>query len=118
MNDASATGIVATVTPEKPPHTSGTLDAVQSSAITLREADEGTGTAVTSDVIQPRPERRRPGPRIANTNEPLIPLLRGDRESPQDCAAMRGDDMAPANGIVMGLLISGVFWLVILFILR
>ena len=31
---------------------------------------------------------------------------------------MRGDDMAPANGIVMGLLISGVFWLVIFFVLR
>jgi hypothetical protein len=119
MYDASATDIDVTITRETPPHTDVALDAAQSTVIAARDADEGNATdAVASDVIQPRPERRRSGPRIANTKDVLIPLLRGDVQFPQDSAPARGDDMAPARGIALGLLISAGFWLAMFFVLR
>jgi len=118
MYDASADTIGATITREKPSPSTVTLDAARSDAIALWEAYEGNRIAVTSDAIQPRPERRRPGRRIANTNEALIPLLRANRHLLQDSEAALQDDMAPANGILAGLLISGVFWLAIFFLLR
>ena len=62
-------------------------------------------------------ERRRPG-RIANVNPALIPLLRGeawllpDREEPQVF-----DDARAPTGIAVSVLISGMFWLAVSWII-
>ena len=107
MNHASATGIIPTVTPRKTAAHEWALDAVQSTAITLREVDEGTGPAGTSTLFD-HDRCRRPGPRMANTNEPLIPLL-GGQDHP-DCAAIREVAVWRRRmGLWMGRLISGVF---------
>ncbi len=62
-------------------------------------------------------ERRRPG-RIAKVNPALIPLLRGeagslpDREDHQD-----SDEVRAPTGIAVSMLISGMFWLAVFWII-
>jgi hypothetical protein len=58
-------------------------------------------------------ERRRPG-RIASP--PLIPLLRCSIAPAPDFEETREKEVAPARGIVFGVLISGLFWAVLIWI--
>jgi hypothetical protein len=56
-----------------------------------------------------RVERRRPG-RVENVSPELIPILRGINAPALHDDLDDMDDLAPARGIVTGLLISGVAW--------
>ena len=59
-------------------------------------------------------ERRRPG-RIADVSPTLIPLLRGS-DIPPDAEESLDNAMAPARGIVFGVLISVLFWAILMWI--
>ena len=59
-------------------------------------------------------ERRRTG-RIANVSPALIPLLRGSDVLP-DSEEYPDNAMAPARGIVFGVLISVLFWAILIWI--
>jgi hypothetical protein len=61
----------------------------------------------TADAL--RVERRRPG-RVENVSPELIPILRGINAPALHDDLDDMDDLAPARGIVTGLLISGVAW--------
>jgi hypothetical protein len=57
-------------------------------------------------------ERRRPG-RIENASPNLIPLLRGEGQQPCDDEAPGEHDLAPATGVAVAAVISGLIWLLI-----
>ena len=61
-----------------------------------------------------RSERRRPG-RIADVSPNLIPLLRGS-DIPPDPGESPDNAMAPARGIAFGVVISVLFWAVLVWI--
>ena len=57
----------------------------------------------------PNKDRRRPG-RVENVNPALLPLLRQDRLL-EDAAVQRDDDdLAPARGIGIGVLLGVLLW--------
>lgn len=68
--------------------------------------------AQVSDAPPMRLERRRPG-RIENLNPALIPLLRGEAKPPSDTEAVQEGDLAPATGIAVSVVLSGLAWVVI-----
>ena len=70
---------------------------------------------VRSPASHPRLERRRIG-REAEASPHLIPLLRGEAPASIGYDADRQDDLAPAKGIALGVVISAVFWLVLFLI--
>jgi hypothetical protein len=57
-------------------------------------------------------ERRRPG-RTENVNPALLPLLRGSEAPALDPDGYSENPLAPATGIMVGLLISGLIWTLI-----
>src|SRR5271165_2431743 len=61
-------------------------------------------------------ERRRPG-RLATVSPALIPLLRGGTVSSPVCEERRESDLAPAIGIAVSVLISGLIWALLLWII-
>jgi hypothetical protein len=61
-----------------------------------------------------KPERRRPG-RNPDVSPALLPLLRGDAPLPLPDQPGR-DDMRPARGIMIGVLISLLFWALMLWV--
>jgi hypothetical protein len=61
-------------------------------------------------------ERRRPG-RIATVSPALIPLLRGGTVSSPVCEERRESDLAPAIGIAVSVVISGLIWALLLWII-
>ena len=70
------------------------------------------------------PDRRRPG-RLSDVNAALIPLLRNP--GPDARAAVdaydeleprRREDLAPGQGIMVAMLLSGLFWAAVFFALR
>ncbi len=70
------------------------------------------------------PDRRRPG-RVQDVNAALIPLLRnpspGRRagvDAYDDLETRRREDLAPGQGIMVAVLISGLFWAAVFFALR
>jgi hypothetical protein len=63
-----------------------------------------------------RLERRRPG-RMADVPPSLIPLLRGDTEPSFDYEAPPGSDLTPATGIAVSVLISGLMWAILFWII-
>lgn len=62
------------------------------------------------------PERRRPG-RVENVNPALIPLLR--EETVRDDAVLEraGDDLDPARGIGVGIVLGVLLWAALAFAL-
>ncbi len=64
------------------------------------------------DDLPLRQERRRAG-RMANVHPALIPLLRGKGHQPCDDEALREGDLAPATGIAVAVVISGLIWFII-----
>ena len=60
-------------------------------------------------------ERRRPG-RIANVSPALIPLLRDGNTLSPDAEEFQEKELAPAHGIIIGALISALFWAVLIWI--
>ncbi len=67
-------------------------------------------------------ERRRAG-RLAGANPNLIPLLRSsatliEGEHDPDLVRFGSDQSAPARGIMIGLLLSGVIWAALLTAIR
>jgi hypothetical protein len=83
----------------------------------------GSKTAPTEQLAQ-APDRRRPG-RLHDVNAALIPLLRnptpGRRagiDAYDDLEARRREDLAPGQGIMVAVLISGLFWAALFFALR
>jgi hypothetical protein len=63
-----------------------------------------------------RLERRRPG-RMANVSPALIPLLRGQVRVPTDHEERRADALRPATGIAVSLLISGLIWALLIWLI-
>ena len=61
-------------------------------------------------------ERRRPG-RIATVSPALIPLLRGGTVSSPVVEERRANDLAPAIGIAVSVVISGLIWALLLWII-
>ena len=61
-------------------------------------------------------ERRRPG-RLATVSPALIQLLRGGTVSSPVCEERRESDLAPAIGIAVSVLISGLIWALLLWII-
>jgi hypothetical protein len=61
-------------------------------------------------------ERRRPD-RITTVSPALIPLLRGGTVSSPACEERRESDLAPAIGIAVSVLISGLIWALLLWII-
>ena len=61
-------------------------------------------------------ERRRSG-RIARVSPALIPLLRGSNGPSPVSEESQEKDMAPARGIVFGVLISGLFWAILIWMI-
>ena len=61
-------------------------------------------------------ERRRPG-RIATVSPALIPLLRGGAVSSPVCEERRESDLAPATGIAVSVVISGLIWALLFWII-
>jgi hypothetical protein len=60
-------------------------------------------------------DRRRPG-RIETVAPPLIPLLRDGNAPATDYEERRQDDLAPATGIAVSVLISGLIWAILIWI--
>ena len=60
-------------------------------------------------------KRRRPGGTAA-VSLSLIPLLRGSTEPPFDHEERRDSDLVPAIGIAVSVLISGLMWATLLWI--
>jgi hypothetical protein len=61
-------------------------------------------------------ERRRPGV-DASLSPALIPLFRGSNVLAPDSEEPQERGMPPARGIVFGVLISGMFWAVLIWII-
>ena len=74
-------------------------------------ADEREEVAVLN-APPSRVERRRPG-RVENVSPALIPLLRGETHPPSDDEVLRKDDLAPAAGIAVSVVLSGLVWFLI-----
>jgi hypothetical protein len=71
----------------------------------------GTESSAASQPLPVSSDRRRPG-RADYSNPALIDLLRGTPSAikPAEPQAERRDDLAPAKGILMGLLMVVPFW--------
>ena len=78
-------------------------------------SDEHNEVLVVKALPQSR-ERRRPG-RIANASRYLIPLFRGEIQTPCDDEIFQEHDLAAASGLAMSTLLSELVWLTIAFIL-
>jgi hypothetical protein len=61
-------------------------------------------------------ERGRPG-RIASVSSALIPLLRGSAVPVSSSERPQEHGVPPARGIVFGVVISGLFWAVLIWII-
>jgi hypothetical protein len=64
------------------------------------------------DALPLRQERRRAG-RMANVSRALIPLLRDEGQPTCDDEVLRDHDLAPATGIAVGVVLSGLIWFTI-----
>jgi hypothetical protein len=67
------------------------------------------------DADLPQSERRRPG-RVATVSRALIRLLRGVTVPATDHAERQQNDLAPATGIAVSALISGLIWAILIWI--
>ena len=65
-----------------------------------------------SDALPISRERRRPG-RIPSVNPALIPLLRGEDRPPCDYEVIQEHDLAPATGVAVSVVLSGLIWFAI-----
>jgi hypothetical protein len=63
-----------------------------------------------------RSERRRPG-RTKDISPNLIPLLRGGNEPSPGQEEQRDSDLAPATGIAVSVIISGLMWAILIWII-
>lgn len=97
----------------------------------MTDVSRGQGQAPTDNTLA---DRRRPG-RMANVNPQLIPILR--RSHPEKVALLPetdldkiegeqgalvaeqdADDLAPARGIMLAVLLGGLMWIAILWSLK
>lgn len=58
-------------------------------------------------------ERRRPG-RVDHPNPELLPLLRGEYSVPPVAPQPAEDDLSAARGILFGVLLGVLFWVILL----
>ena len=90
--------------------------------VSANEPEQPIRGRTVSDMPQPsneadaasplRVERRRPG-RMAVVSPHLIPLLRGTTEPLSDLKERGDNDLAPAIGIIVSVLISVVVWAIL-----
>jgi hypothetical protein len=73
--------------------------------------DKQEPSVAVEDAHPLQSERRRPG-RIARVSSALIPLLRGTTV-PEE---REQNDLAPATGIAVSALISGLIWAILVWI--
>ncbi len=76
-----------------------------------------TDTQAPAVLTQEDGERRRPG-RIENPPAALIPLLRQLSDVKESSLPLDDDNLRPAKGIAVAVLLASLFWVPLFLILR